>query len=92
MNRPDSQNRELENAILLEQSGELTDAERENLYQTLQDRPGLADWARESRAVQAAGLSASEHLTPPLPELNRDRLLKAANQPTSRIVPRLLAG
>ncbi len=91
MKSPDPQNRELENAILLEQSGELTAAEREALHQTLDDRPELAAWARESQVLQKAGQAATEDLTPPLPELSRERILKAASQPTSKTLPRLLA-
>lgn len=91
MNSPESPNRELENAILLEQSGELTASEREALRQTLDEHPEPASWALESRVVQDACRAATDELTPPLPELSRERILKAASQPASKTLPRLLA-
>ncbi|MEX2607707.1 MAG: hypothetical protein WD708_10205 [Kiritimatiellia bacterium] len=91
MNTRESPNHEQKNAILLEQSGERTAAEREAPHQTHTDRPDLSDWAMESRVLQAASQSATEILSPPLPELNRTRILKAASQPASKTLPRLLA-
>lgn len=91
MNTPDSPNRELENAVLLAQSGELSPAELDSLQQARRERPDLDAWAKESLVLQSAGRTTSEELVPPLPELNRERILKTASRPESKALPRLLA-
>lgn len=83
--------REIENALLLRDSGELSAPEQEKLLQALQSDPVLAALDLENQVLQAAGPLSSSIVVPPLPDLNRERILQAARKPAHAYLPRLLA-
>lgn len=83
--------REIENALLLRDSGELSGPELTQLEQALRDDPALAALAGENRVLQAAGPQSSTLTVPPLPPLSRERILQAAAKPANPYLPRLLA-
>jgi hypothetical protein len=83
--------REIENALLLRDSGELSGPELEKLSQALRSDPLLAALAQENRVLQAAGPLSSSLVVPPLSDLTRERILQAAHKPPHAYLPRLLA-
>lgn len=82
---------EIENALLLRDSGELSATHAEQLAQILARDPDWAALAEENRVLQAAGPLSSATVVPPLPELQRERILQAAAKPAPSALPRLLA-
>jgi len=82
--------RELENAILLRESGELSPEEEAALENALEAEPALAAWAEEAHLLQEAGRYASRHTVPALAETERERIL-TASKGRSDALPRLLA-
>ncbi|MGA0334397.1 MAG: anti-sigma factor family protein [Kiritimatiellia bacterium] len=84
-------NRELENLILLRQSGELSDAEIQRLEEALRGDPALAALAESHEVLLEAGRFSSAHCVPPLPDLSRERILQAAPSRERPHVKRLLA-
>ncbi|MDF3128053.1 hypothetical protein P0Y35_02470 [Kiritimatiellaeota bacterium B1221] len=83
--------RELENALLLRDSGELSETDCLLLEEALEKDPALAALAEENQILQAAGPLSSTLMVPPLPELNRERILHAAEKPKNKYLSRLLA-
>ncbi len=83
--------REFENALLLRDSGELSEAETLRLENALKNDPALAALAEENLTLQAAGPMSSTLVVPPLPALNRERILSSAAKPENKYLPRLLA-
>ncbi|GEM_PF-1177182 len=79
---------DLEQALLLLQSGELQGEERRRLEASLAADPELQARAAELQLLQSAGHWSTETLPlPEIPELNRERILQAA--PRHRHLPRL---
>jgi len=83
--------RELENAILLRDSGELSEAECQELDQALEKDPALAAFAEEVRVLMHAGTFSTNQTVPPLPDQNRERILLSHKKPAVNNMPRILA-
>lgn len=82
--------RDIENAILLRESGELTPGQEARLEASLAERPEPSSFAEESAILQQAGRDASRLTVPELPELQRQRILERTRGHGGRL-PRLLA-
>jgi len=83
--------RELENALLLRESGELSETDLKELTIALEQNPELAKQAEENQVLQQAGPYSSSILVPEIPELTRARILTIAEKPTNKNLSRLLA-
>jgi hypothetical protein len=82
--------RDLETALLLRDSGELSPAESAELDAALASNPELQAKADEFALIHFAGQWAADESVPPLAETTRERILQSATPP-SRILPKLLA-
>ncbi|WFB34404.1 hypothetical protein P3T73_09545 [Kiritimatiellota bacterium B12222] len=83
--------REIENALLLRDSGELSAEECKALDLALAADPAMQTLAEENQVLQAAGSFSSAEIVPPLSELSRERILACAQISKPRVLPRLLA-
>lgn len=83
---------ELENALLLHDSGELPEPEVRRLEAHLAEHPEDRSIAEEFHVLQEAGRFASRETVPPVDEVLRERLrsVSEASQP-KRTLPRLMA-
>lgn len=82
--------RDIENAILLRESGELSPDGEADLEAALAERPGLRDFAESSQILQRAGRDASRLTVPEVTELQRELILTRTRGHGGRL-PRLLA-
>lgn len=83
--------REFENALLLRESGELSESDLRELEKCLKENPDWAQLATENQILQKAGPFSSSILVPELPELNRGRILNSANRSAGKKFSRILS-
>jgi hypothetical protein len=82
---------ELEEFLLLRDSGELDAASERRLEKALAQDPALRQKAEEARVLLHAGRWASDVTTPALSEIARERILRQSQRSSGRFLPRVLA-
>lgn len=82
---------ELEAALLLRDSGELSDTQSRELDAFLSEHPESVAVGEELRMLQDAGRFASREVVPPLSELTMERIRSAAPPVNRKRLPRFLA-
>lgn len=82
---------DIEHLLLLESSGELTEADARRLNTARADDPRLDEKRRELHALEQAGRHATNALAPPLPDTSREAILRHAESTRRRGPGPLLA-